>query len=277
MEALQDSSDYEAVAVDVGRDIATQLAELKPDIALNMLHGPFGEDGCIQGLLEILEIPYTHSGVLASALAMHKARARTVLQQAGIPVAEGLVVPRTEAARAHAMVPPYVVKPIANGSSFGVHIVRDGENPPAALASDEWSFGDDVLVEKYVAGKELTCGVLGDRSLGIIEITSDLAFYDYEAKYSPGGSRHILPAQIPEDVYTRIQEYAVGAHAALGCRGVSRSDFRYEPKSGALVCLEVNTQPGMTSTSLVPDMARHDGMTFGELVEWMLADASLSR
>ena len=241
-----------------------------------MLHGPFGEDGSMQGLLEILNIPYTHSGVLASALAMNKARARDIMDRAGIPVAEGKVVSRFDAAKAHPMKLPYVIKPVANGSSVGVFIVRDGE-PRSELAASDWQHGDDVLVEHYVAGKELTCAVLGDRALDIIEITSDLAFYDYEAKYAPGGSHHILPAPIPPDVYARIQELALRAHRALGCRGVSRSDFRYDPETGELICLEVNTQPGMTGTSLVPDMAKCAGISFTQLVEWMIEDASIGR
>jgi D-alanine-D-alanine ligase len=274
-DALRDKA-YTVTRVDVGRDIAEVLAALKPDIALNMLHGPFGEDGTMQGLLEMLQVPYSHSGVLASALAMNKPRARDIFRGAGIPIAEGGLVSRFDAAQAHPLPLPYVIKPIADGSSMGVHIVTDGA-PVAALADDSWTFGDTVLAEHYVAGKELTCGVMGDSALDVIEITSHLAFYDYKAKYAPGGSQHLLPAPIPQDVYTRVQEYALGAHKALGCRGVSRSDFRYDPMSGELICLEVNTQPGMTGTSLVPDMARYAGISFPELVEWMVEDASLDR
>jgi D-alanine-D-alanine ligase len=262
--------------VDVGHDIAAVLEDMKPDVALNVLHGPFGEDGKMQGLLEMLRIPYSHSGVLASALAMNKARARDVFRAAGIPVADGMLVSRFDAAKTHPMPMPYVIKPVADGSSMGVHIVRDGA-PIASLAEDSWTFGDTLLVERYIAGKELTCGVRGDQALGVIEIASDLPFYNYKAKYAPGGSRHLLPAPIPADVYERIQQLAVHAHGALGCRGISRSDFRYDPDTGDLVCLEVNTQPGMTGTSLVPDMARHAGISFPELVEWMVEDASLNR
>jgi D-alanine-D-alanine ligase len=243
-----------------------------------MLHGPYGEDGCIQGLLEILRIPYSHSGVLASALAMNKPRARDIFLRAGVPVAEGMVVPRGEAARTHVMKPPYVVKPIANGSSVGVFIVAgDAQSPPKELLAPEWNFGETVLVERYVAGHELTCGVMGDKALDIIEVTSELPFYNYKAKYSPGGSKHLIPAPIPKDVYTAVQRYALEAHQALGCRGVSRSDFRYDEKTGELVCLELNTQPGMTPTSLVPDMAAYAGLSFAQLVEWMVEDASLNR
>lgn len=274
--ALKDSP-YKVTAVNVDRNIAATLAALSPDVALNVLHGPYGEDGSMQGLLEILNIPYTHSGVLASALAMNKARARDIFDRAEIPIAKGNVVSRFDAAKAHVMKPPYVIKPVSNGSSVGVFIVREGDESPQELAAEDWLHGDDVLVEHYVAGKELTCGVMGDKPLDIIEITSDLKFYDYEAKYAPGGSKHILPAPIDADVYRRIQGLAVRAHHALGCRGVSRSDFRYDPATGELICLEVNTQPGMTETSLVPDMAKHAGLTFTQLVEWMIEDASIAR
>lgn len=276
IKALKDSP-YEIVPVDVGRDIAQVLTDIRPDSALNVLHGPFGEDGCIQGLLEILLIPYTHSGVLASALAMHKARARDIFDRAGIPVAEGKVVSRFTAAKEHAMEPPYVIKPLANGSSVGVTIIRENDAPPALLATDEWQYGDEVLVERYVAGKELTCAVMGDRALDVIEITSELPFYNYDAKYAPGGSRHILPAPIPADVYKRVQDLALRAHQALGCRGVTRGDFRFDPDSGELICLEVNTQPGMTETSLVPEIAAHAGFSFPQLVQGMIEDASLNR
>jgi D-alanine-D-alanine ligase len=280
-EALR-AAGYRVSEVDVGRDVAEVLAKLRPDVAFNALHGPYGEDGTIQGVLEILGIPYTHSGVLASALAMNKAKAKDVLKAAGIPVAESVVVDRLVAARAHVMAPPYVVKPIAEGSSFGVLIVREGaEHPPQQLYADDWSFGDMVMVEKFVAGRELTCAAIGDRALGVIEIVSDgHQFYDYDAKYMPGGSRHILPAQISPFVYQNIQTMTVRAHQALGCRGVSRADFRFDDRpdgTGELVCLEVNTQPGMTTTSLVPEMAAHDGMDFPALTSWMVEDASCCR
>jgi len=275
-EALKDS-EFKVTVVDVGHDIAAKLAGLRPDAALNMLHGPYGEDGCVQGLLEILEIPYTHSGVLASALAMNKARARDIFQRADIPVAEGKTLSRFDAGRIHAMKAPYVVKPIANGSSVGVFVVRENDAPPQELLASDWELGDTVLVEHYVAGKELTCAVMGDKVLDVIEITSELPFYNYKAKYAPGGSRHILPAPIPADVYKKVQSLSLAAHQALGCRGVSRSDFRFDDATGELVCLEVNTQPGMTPTSLVPELAAHTGLTFTQLVEWMIEDASLTR
>ena len=269
--------DYRVTQVDVAKDIPAKLMELKPDVALNMLHGPYGEDGCVQGLLEILEIPYTHSGVLASALAMNKVRSREIFASAGIPTAPGKTASRFEAAKDHMMQPPYVIKPIANGSSVGVYIVRNDSEVPAELGSSDWKFGDTVLIEKYVAGKELTCAVMGDRALDVIEFVSDNDFYDYEAKYAPGGSKHILPAPIAPGIYKTVQDLALRAHRALGCRGVSRSDFRYDDATGELVCLEVNTQPGMTATSSVPEIAVRAGFSFPRLVDWMVKDASLNR
>jgi D-alanine-D-alanine ligase len=273
---------YRVTRVDVGPDIASVLSALRPDVAFNALHGPDGEDGTIQGLLEILKIPYTHSGVLASALAMNKERAKTVMRAAGVAVPEGRIVNRREAARTHPLPPPYVVKPIAEGSSVGVIIVRDGRShPPQILASDAWTFGEQVLAEPYIAGRELTCGVMGDKALGVIEVKAATGdWYDYDAKYAPGGSIHVLPAELKPNVYQRVQELSLTAHQALGCRGVSRADLRYDDTpggTGLLVVLEVNTQPGMTQTSLVPEMAAHAGLSFGELVRWMVEDASLNR
>jgi D-alanine-D-alanine ligase len=272
---------YRVTRVDVGRDVAAVLSQLRPDVAFNALHGPFGEDGCIQGILEILEIPYTHSGVLASALAMNKPKAKDVMKAAGIPVAESLLVDRLTAARAHVMEPPYVVKPPNEGSSFGVIIVNgDAPHPPQQLYAEDWPHGDIVMVERYVAGRELTCGVRGDEPLDVIDIVTEDRFYDYHAKYAAGGSRHILPARLLPDVYQNVRMLALQAHQALGCRGVSRADFRYDDRpsgTGQLICLEVNTQPGMTATSLVPEMAAHAGMNFGALVRWMVEDASCRR
>jgi D-alanine-D-alanine ligase len=271
---------YRVSRVDVGRDIATVLRTLKPEVALNVLHGVPGEDGSLQGILEILAIPYTHSGVLASALAMQKDFAKVVMQAAGVRVPEGKVVPAEEAARAHAMPPPYVIKPVAEGSSVGVFIVtEDHAHPPQELTRPDWAY-PRVLVEQYIPGKELTCAVMGERALDVIEILASTRFYDYEAKYAPGGSRHVLPAQISPFVYQEVRRLTLKAHYALGCRGVSRADFRYDDRSGGtegLVCLEVNTQPGMTETSLVPELAAHAGMPFDELVRWMVEDASLNR
>lgn len=273
---------FKVTALDVGRDVAQKLEALRPDAALNALHGRYGEDGVIQGVLEMLAIPYTHSGVLASALAMQKDRAKDVLRAAGVPVAEGVTVSRFEAAKAHVMAPPYVVKPLGEGSSFGVIIVRaDQAHPPQELTREDWAFGDLVLVERFVAGRELTCAVIGDKAYGVTEIrAADGGWYDYDAKYSAGGSIHILPANLKEFVYQNVQEFALVAHQALGCRGVSRTDFRYDDTpggTGELVVLEVNSQPGMTETSLVPEIAAHAGISFGELVRWMVEDASCDR
>ena len=267
--------------VDVGRDVAQVLVTLKPDVAFNVLHGRPGEDGTIQGLLEILAIPYSHSGVLASALAMQKDRAKVVMRDAGVPVPEGRVVGRLEAAKAHVIERPYVIKPIAEGSSVGVFIVTEAHaHPPQELTRPDWTFGEEILVERYVAGKELTCAVMGEKALDVIEIVPTVQFYDYEVKYAPGGSKHLLPAPLKPNVYQQVRRLALLAHRALGCRGVSRADFRYDDRmegTQGVVCLEVNTQPGMTETSLVPELAAYAGITFEELVLWMVQDASLSR
>jgi len=276
---------YRVTRIDVGRDIAAVLKTVKPDVALNVLHGRPGEDGTLQGLLEILAIPYTHSGVMASAVAMQKDTAKVLLHAAGVPVPDGLVASRFDVSKKHLMVPPYVIKPIAEGSSVGVFVVQpDHAHPPQELMREDWAFGERVLVEKYIPGKELTCAVMGEQALGVIEIGPTVRFYDYEAKYAPGGSKHILPAPVSSFVYQLARRLSVTAHKALGCRGVSRTDFRYDDSiegnvegTGGLVCLEVNTQPGMTETSLVPELAAHAGVTFDELVRWMVEDASLNR
>lgn len=272
---------YRTSRVDVDHDIAAVLAKLAPDVALNVLHGRPGEDGAIQGLLEILEIPYSHSGILASALAMRKDTAKLVLERAGVAVPEGILVSRHEAAKAHVLPRPYVIKPVAEGSSVGVFIItEDHAHPPQELTRPDWTFGEEMLCERYIPGKELTCAVLGNEALGVIEIVPTVKFYDYEAKYAPGGSRHVLPAPLKPNVYQEVRRLALLAHQALGCRGVSRADFRYDDRTEGtqgLFCLEVNTQPGMTETSLVPELAAHAGITFEELVEWMVTDASLNR
>ena len=272
---------YQVSRIDVDREIAGKLGAIKPDVALNVLHGRPGEDGTLQGMLEILGIPYTHSGVLASALAMQKDIAKTVLKLAQVPVPGGLIATRADAAKRHLLPLPYVIKPVAEGSSVGVFIVReDHKHPPQELTRPDWAFGERVLVEPYIAGKELTCAVMGDKALGVIEIVPAVKFYDYEAKYAPGGSKHLLPASVASAVYSEVQRLALAAHRALGCRGVTRADFRYDdarPGAEGLVCLEVNTQPGMTETSLVPEMAQHAGIAFDELVRWMVEDASLDR
>jgi D-alanine-D-alanine ligase len=272
---------YRVTRIDVGRDIASVLTTVRPDLVLNMLHGRPGEDGTLQGLLEVLSIPYTHSGVLASAAAMDKEVSKTLFRAAGIPVPDGLAVSRFEAAKEHLLPRPYVIKPVSEGSSVGVFIVTEAHaHPPQELFRDDWAFGGRVLVERYVPGKELTCAVMGDVALDVIEIVPTVRFYDYEAKYAPGGSKHVLPAQLLPKVYQDVRRLALGAHRALGCRGVTRADFRWDDTvegTGGLVCLEVNTQPGMTETSLVPELAAYAGITFDELVRWMVEDASLNR
>ncbi|WP_417690783.1 D-alanine--D-alanine ligase [Roseibium sp.] len=273
---------YQVSRIDVDRNIAAVLSELKPDVVFNALHGPFGEDGCIQGILEVLEIPYTHSGVMASALAMNKVKAKAVMSAAGIKVTEHLIVNRHEIGPEHPMKPPYVIKPINEGSSFGVVIVKeDQSHPPQELRGEDWPYPDVLMCEKYIPGRELTCAVMGDKPLGVIDILpTGPSFYDYDAKYVEGGSKHILPAKISPIVYQEVQTLALKAHRALGCRGVSRADFRFDEKpdgTGELICLEVNTQPGMTPTSLVPEMAAHSDFSFKALVSWMVEDASCCR
>ncbi len=278
--ALRDEG-FRVTELDVDLDIAQRLAELKPDVAFNALHGKVGEDGTIQGVLEVLGIPYTHSGVLASALAMNKQQAKIVMAAAGIPVAEGRVVTRQEAAKAHVMNPPYVLKPVCEGSSFGVVIVNAGDPPPSHLGAPDWAYGDAMLAERFVPGRELTCAVMGDKPLEIIEIrAADGGWYDYNAKYTKGGSIHILPADLKGNIYQHVQQLALRAHEALGCRGVSRADFRFDDRpdgSGEVIVLEVNTQPGMTETSLVPELAAYAGLSFGGLVRWMVEEASCDR
>jgi D-alanine-D-alanine ligase len=272
---------HRVTQIDVARDIATVLASLKPDVALNALHGRPGEDGSLQGILEILAIPYTHSGVMASAVAMQKDVAKILFRAASVPVPEGIIASRFAAAKSHLLPPPYVIKPVAEGSSVGVFIVTpEHTHPPQELTRHDWEYGEQVMVETYIAGKELTCAVMGSEALGVIEILSATRFYDYEAKYAPGGSKHVLPAEVSSFVYQEVRRLALAAHGALGCRGVSRADFRYDDRVegvGGLFCLEVNTQPGMTETSLVPELAAHAGITFDELVRWMIEDASLNR
>ena len=273
---------FQVTRIDVGRDIVEVLKDTKPDVVFNALHGPFGEDGGIQAILELLEIPYTHSGLLASALAMDKEKAKTVARRAGVPVAEAKVMNRLEAAEKHVMKPPYVIKPVAEGSSFGVLIVReDMSNPPQELYSKEWPYGERIMVERFISGRELTCAVMGNVALGVTEIVPQgHSFYDFDAKYAEGGSKHVLPAEIKPNIYQKIQTLALKAHEAIGCRGVSRSDFRLDDGpagTGELIWLEVNTQPGMTPTSLVPEMALHAGHSFEEFLTWMVEDASCNR
>jgi D-alanine-D-alanine ligase len=261
------------------QDWIAQLSAAKPDAVFNALHGEWGEDGRVQGVLDILRLPYTHSGVLASALAMDKDKSKAVFAQAGLPLAAGKLMHRLEVAKAHPKPLPYVVKPNAQGSSVGIFIVREGANrPPEQLLDPDWAFGDEVLVEEFIAGKELTVAVMDGRgALAVTEIVPMGEWYDFDAKYAAGGSRHEIPAQIPAEVADACMRAAELAHTALGCRGVTRSDFRYDPQTKRLALLEVNTQGGMTPTSLVPEQAAYVGMSFDQLVGWILEDASWPR
>jgi D-alanine-D-alanine ligase len=264
----------DVIEVDAGLDLPMRLAEIRPDVAFNALHGRWGEDGCVQGTLEWMRIPYTHSGVLASALAMDKARAKDAFRAAGLPVVDSILASREAVEAGHVMARPYVVKPNNEGSSVGVYIVRDGSNAPRLAAS----MPAMVMVEAYVPGRELTTSVLGDRALCVTDILTD-GWYDYEAKYAPGGSRHVLPAEVPEDISAACMDFALRAHRALGCRGLSRTDFRWDEERGmaGLILLETNTQPGMTPTSLSPEQAGHVGISFPALCHWIVGDASCDR
>jgi D-alanine-D-alanine ligase len=269
---------YEVVPIEVGDDLRAVIAALdpRPDVVFNALHGRFGEDGAIQGVLDWLGIPYTHSGVRASALAMDKAAAKAVFSAAGLPVAKGAMVDVAALEHADPMPLPYVVKPVNEGSSVGVEIMRRGDNRRAAVAAG-WRFGPTAMVEEYIPGRELTVAVMGERALAVTEIASNTTFYDYEAKYSDGGSNHVIPAPVHPDVYARAMDVALAAHKALGCRGATRSDFRYDDTAGEpgrLVLLEVNTQPGLTPTSLLPEQAAHVGYSFPQLCAWMVENAA---
>ena len=277
-----ETAGYRVTRVDAGRDLAEVLTRLKPDVVFNALHGEWGEDGCVQGILETLKIPYTHSGVLASALAMDKDKSKAVLRMAGVKVPGGGLYDRHEVASRHVIDPPYVVKPNAEGSSVGVFLVREGANRPVAeVGEPDWAYGEQVMVEPYIAGKELCVTVIGEatgpRALTVTDITPTKGFYDYEAKYAPGGSVHVLPAVLPPHVFEMALRQSELAHAAMGCRGVTRSDFRYDEERDQLVFLEVNTQPGMTPTSLAPEQAAYVGMSYQDLVRWMVEDASCRR
>lgn len=268
---------YSVIEIDAGPDLVRRLADASPDVVFNALHGRWGEDGCVQGLLEWLGIPYTHSGVLASSVAMDKVKAKEVFAAAGLPVAEGRLVAKAEAAAGHPLPPPYVLKPYNEGSSVGVYIVSEGANGPARLAPDA---PDLLLAETFVPGREMTVAVMGDRALAVTDIVAASGgWYDYQAKYAAGGSSHVIPAQIPREVEDACRDIAVRAHKALGCRGLSRSDFRWDESKGVagLILLEVNTQPGMTPTSLAPEQAAHAGISFPDLCAWLVEDASCLR
>ena len=266
---------FDVLEIDAGPDLVDQLTQAKPDVVFNALHGRWGEDGCVQGILEWLRIPYTHSGVLASALAMDKTRSKATFRAHGLPVVESLLAERAQIEASHIMEPPYVVKPNAEGSSVGVYIVRENANGPPTLAPE---LPAKLMVETYAPGRELTTTVMGDRALEVTDIITD-GWYDYHAKYAHGGSRHEVPAQIPDEVRTLCLDYALRAHQALGCRGLTRTDFRWDDTRGpdGLILLETNTQPGMTPTSLSPEQAAHVGISFPEMCRWMVEDASCDR
>ena len=271
---------HDVMEIDAERKLAAQLAEAEPEIVFNGLHGEWGEDGCVQGLLEVMDLPYTHSGVLASSLAMDKERAKQVLRSAGLPVPEGrLVTSLTELEKVD-MARPLVIKPNASGSSVNIHILREGDNRPlVSLAGSEEDVKAGVLVEAYIPGRELTVAVMGDRPLAVTEIIAHTDFYDYEAKYSDGGSSHIVPADLPDEITKACLDMALETHELIGCRGLTRTDFRYDESRGVngLFILEINTQPGLTPTSLAPEQAASLGISFEELIAWMIADASCRR
>jgi D-alanine-D-alanine ligase len=272
---------YRVTEIDAGHDLAEVLARTKPDVCFNALHGQWGEDGCVQGLLEVMGIPYTHSGVLASAAAMHKERAKAVFAQAGIPIVRSVTMDRHAVPGQTLMKPPFVIKPVNQGSSVGVFIIRPGDNrPPEALTDPQWTLGEDVMLEDFVPGRELSVGVMGGEALAVTEIKTKNEFYDYDAKYSEGGSVHEVPAKISAQARDAALDIALRAHKALGCRGVSRTDLRFDDtkgEPGRMIILEVNTQPGMTPTSLVPEQAAYRGYSFGALVRWIVEDASCQR
>lgn len=273
--ALREYGYTNVIEVDAGPDLCADLTALKPDAVLNCLHGRWGEDGCVQGILEWLKIPYTHSGVLASAVAMDKQRSKDIFRAAGLPVVESVIVAADEVRKRHVMAPPYVVKPNNEGSSVGVYLVEAENNGPPQLDND---MPDMVMVETFAPGRELTTTVLGDRALTVTDIITT-GWYDYDAKYKEGGSSHVVPADVPQEIFDMCLDYALRAHASLGCRGVSRTDFRWDEARGVdgLIILETNTQPGMTSTSLTPEQAQATGMSFPELCHWMVEDATCGR
>jgi D-alanine-D-alanine ligase len=266
---------YKVSELDAGPDVVARLLELRPDVVFNALHGRWGEDGCIQGILEWLGIPYTHSGVLASALAMDKARSKEVFAAAGLPIVNSILAPKSEVMASHVIATPYVVKPNNEGSSVGVYLVHEAANGPPILSDD---MPDTVMVEAFAPGRELTTTIMGDRALSVTDILTD-GWYDYDAKYKPGGSRHVVPADVPDEITQACLKLAVQAHDALGCKGVSRTDFRWDEAKGldGLIILEVNTQPGMTATSLSPEQAQAVGISMSEFCAWMVEDASCSR
>ncbi len=272
--ALRESG-YDVTEIDAGRSLVEDLKAVSPDAVFNALHGRWGEDGCVQGLFEWLGLPYTHSGVLASALALDKERTKSTYRAAGLPVVDSQLAAKADIQSDHLMDPPYVVKPHNEGSSVGIYIVPEGANAPPRIADD---LPDVLMVETYAPGRELTTTVMGDRALGVTDIITD-GWYDYDAKYKPGGSRHEIPAKIPGEITAACEDFALRAHRALGCRGISRTDFRWDVDRGldGLILLETNTQPGMTPTSLSPEQAAHQGISFPEFCAWIVEDASCNR
>ena len=267
--------DFDVVEVDAGPDLCAVLSDLKPDAILNCLHGRWGEDGCVQGMLEWMGLPYSHSGVLASSLAMDKQRSKEVFRHAGLPIVDSILAPADDVRAKHVMAPPYVVKPNNEGSSVGVYLVNEASNGPPQLDDD---MPEVVMVEAFAPGRELTTSVMGGRALAVTDILTT-GWYDYDAKYKEGGSSHVIPADIPSEITELCLDYALRAHNALGCRGVSRTDFRWDEAKGAdgLILLETNTQPGMTATSLVPEQGEACGISFPDLCKWMVEDASCDR
>ena len=275
---------YDVIEIDVTRDLWNQLTEANPDVIFNALHGDWGEDGRVQGVLDMFGKPYTHSGVMASALAMDKHRAKHVLKAVGITVANGGLFNRIEVSKGHPIKPPYVVKPNGQGSSKSVYIIHGDDPEQAHAIANDTEMGEEVIVEAFIPGRELTVAVMGDRALAVTEIIPQTDWYDYEAKYSEGGSKHVVPAEIPENVTEICLEWALKAHKALGCKGLSRADYRFNEKKddfdsivNKIVMLEVNTQPGMTPVSLAPEQATYAGVSFGQLCRWLVEDASWPR
>ncbi len=273
-DALRRKGHY-VMEIDVGHDLAAQLTKANPDVVFNALHGEWGEDGRVQGLLEYMGFSYTHSTVLPSALAMDKQKTKQVLKAHCIACPHGILADRFAAANTHLLPPPYVIKPNANGSSVGVLIIPKGAEPPAQLAADTWPYGDEVLIEEYIAGRELTVTVMGQQALCVTEIIVDDTFYDYQAKYLEGGSTHICPADIPDEFAKYVMEQSLIAHKAIGCSGITRCDFRWDEKNNSLRLLEINTQPGMTATSLVPEQAAFKKIEFDDLVQWIVDHANV--
>jgi D-alanine-D-alanine ligase len=273
VEAALKELGYKVTVIDVSRNVAEDLAKAKPDVAFNALHGTYGEDGSIQGLLEIMGIPYTHSGVMASAIAMDKQMTKYILQNVGMPCAIGKVVSKEDIAADNTGIPrPYVIKPVAEGSSVGIYIIKEGDNYTPSVA--ELARFKELMVEQYIPGKELSVAVTDDQPLGVIELRPKNGFYTYENKYTDGKTEHLMPAPIDKKIYQQAMELAHKAHKTLQCRGISRTDFRYDVDGdGKIYFLEINTHPGMTPLSLVPEIASHKGISFPELIEFLVERA----